>query len=158
MIRKAASLAVWWSLAGFAQAQTAGDLTVDQVIRIHAAVQQMNCRGTVIKDGAKESFACVPYSSDVLKPGLVWLIADVQTKAAMVRVQHDRALAIMRASLARRPDGNPTDEAAAKFEVQLNELLEKPAGVTLPHFKRAELEPLNLAPAVISALMPIVDQ
>lgn len=149
------------TLLGLALATTAsaGDapapkLTVEQAVTINAALAQLNCGNKVIKDGTKETLVCEPYK---WTPGMLWLIAGDAEKLKGLVTQYTTARNQMIASLARKPDGTPTEDAAAKFTALDREWLDKPADVTLDHFKRSDLEPMGLQPAIVSALMPIID-
>lgn len=131
-------------------------LTVTDVIKIASATAQMNCRQRVIKDGAKETFVCEPYPSDKLRPALAWQIADIQSKVAPVVATYQRAHNQLLNGKARKPDGNLTDEAQVEVLEADAELLAQPTDLVLPRLKRADIEALDLSPATIAGLWPIV--
>lgn len=137
----------------------AGDLSVGQVMAIHSALTQMNCQNKVIKDGAKESTTCevFAYVTDAGKSGLVWQIAENQSKAAAVRQKFEVAHNKMLAALPRKPDGNLTDESLAKITAADTDWAEQPADVEFKKFRRSEIEAIKLQPAIISALLPIIE-
>lgn len=129
-------------------------LTVEQVIRINTALLSMNCGDRVIKDGAKESMICDPYK---WSPGLNWLIATNQSKTQEIATRYGKLRNQAVAKVVRKPDGNPTEEAAAKFAVEDQEQLDIKIDIALWHFRGTDLEPMNLPPKVISGLLPIID-
>lgn len=129
-------------------------LTVQQVISVNVATSKMSCGDRTLKDGAKETQVCEPYK---WSPGLTWQIATVQQKTQEITSRYARVRNQTLAQQPRSPDGNLTQEAAVKFTLQDSELLDAQADVDIPHFKRTDLEPMNLPPAVIAALMPIID-
>jgi hypothetical protein len=137
-----------------AWAADAEKLTVEQVLQINLALSQMNCGNKIIKDGGKESFVCEPYKWST---GLSWQIAGNQHKVLDTAAQYNKLRNQVIASLARKPDGEPTSEAAAKFAIQDREFQEQKVDIALDHFRRSDLEPMNLPPAVLSALWPIID-
>lgn len=135
-------------------------LTIRQVMEINAALGQMNCEMKLLTDGAKQTSACIPYPPEKLKVGLAWLIAKNQHKTAEVAQSYQRQVNAFLATLPRKADGNVTDEASAKFIAFQYDLQDKAAflpGEALEHFKKVEIESLNLQPAVISGLLPIID-
>lgn len=132
-------------------------LTVGQIITIGNVLMRISCQDKVIKDGAKESFVCEPYSADKLKPGLSWQIAGNLSKATEITSRFQRAHNQALIGQARKPDGALTDEAQSAMAAHDAGLLEMEEKIDFERFKRAEIEPLNLPPAIISALMPIID-
>jgi hypothetical protein len=80
-------LALILSSSAFAD-EKPDSLTVSQITQINGAVQSMSCESKVLKDGAKETLACVPYGSDRLRVGLVWQIAEIQTKTTAIVMQN----------------------------------------------------------------------
>jgi hypothetical protein len=128
--------------------------TVEQVLQINAGLSQLNCGNKTIKDGAKETQICEAYK---WSPGLTWMIATDQRKTLEIAAQYNKGRNQALASLVRKADGNPTEEAAAKFAVADRDALDVKFEIALDHFKRADLEPMNLPPSVITALLPIID-
>jgi len=133
---------------------TDAKLTVEQVLQINAGLSQLNCGNKIIKDGAKETLVCEPYKWSA---GVNWLIATNQRKTTEIAAQYGKVRNQAIANLPHKPDGSLTDEAAVKFTVQDREQLDVKTEISLDHFKRADLEPMNLPPSVIAALLPIID-
>lgn len=132
-------------------------LSVREAIAIANALTQMNCAQRVIKDGAKESFVCEPYGTDKLKVGLAWQIAKSQSRLGPIVRTYQSERNRMLGAAERKPDGNLTEKAQAKFLADEAEMLDASSGVTLDHFKREEIERLNLEPSAIADLLPIID-
>lgn len=137
-------------------------LTVGEAVALAGALGQLNCAYKIIKDGAKESDVCVPYDwhalyGDDRAVKLPWTIATYARAVAPIadtyRQQTNEALA----ALPRKADGTPSDAAQAQFQIDDQARLKQPANIELGHFKRADIEPLNLQPSLISALLPIID-
>lgn len=128
--------------------------TLEQVMQISVGLSQLNCGNRIIKDGAKETQVCDNYKWSA---GLTWLIATNQRKTQDVVAQYSKVRNQAVANLVRKPDGTVTDEAAAKFAVQEREFLDETVSVELDHFKKSDLEPMNLQPSVIAALILIID-
>lgn len=145
------------SASSFAAAGEKPPLTVQDVISIHNAAQVMSCVHRVLRDGGKETLFCEPFGPDKLKTSLAWQIAELQSSAAPVVQKYQRARNLMLASYSRRPDGTLTQEEQARFLAAEADLLDSPAGVDLPRFKRSDIEPLNLAPPILAAIMPLID-
>ncbi len=133
-------------------------LSVRQAIDMSGAFAQMNCATKIISDGAKQSLVCEPYSTDKLKIGLAWQVAQSQAKIRQVVETYQKERNRLLSLAERKPDGNLTDKASAKFLTEDAELLDASSGVVLPHFKKSEIEPLNLQPGIIAALLPIIDE
>lgn len=129
-------------------------MTVEQVILINGALAQLNCAPKILHDGAKESSACEPFK---LSAGLTWQIATNQRKTQEIVTQYNRVRQQAVASAPRKADGNLTDEAAAKLLADDRAALDVKLDIQIDHFKRADLEPLNLQPGIVSALLPIID-
>lgn len=129
-------------------------ITVEQVVQINAGLGQLNCGSKIIKDGAKETQVCDNYK---WSPGLNWMIATNQRKAQDIVAQYNKVRNQAINNLARKADGTPTDEAAAKFAVQDREYLDEKVSVEFERFKKTDLEPMNLPPSVLSVLMLIID-
>src|SRR4051794_6256915 len=85
--------------------------TVNEIVAISGAVQRFNptCQNRVIKDGPKESFVCDPLPVDKQKPGIVWQLAEVQSKTAQVLMQFQLSHNRIVATLPRKADGNLTE-------------------------------------------------
>jgi hypothetical protein len=133
-------------------------LSVRQALEVAGALGQMNCATRTIKDGAKESLICEPYPTDKLKVGLAWQIAQNQAKVNAVVQTYQKERNRLLSLADRKSDGNLTDKASARFLTEDAELLDASSGVTLDRFKKVEIEPLNLQPGVIAALLPIIDE
>lgn len=148
--------AVALSLAALVSASAAEPtITVNDVILINGALNRMNCAEKVIKDGQKETFICEPYK---LSAGFAWSIATNLRKTADVVTQFQKVRNEAILKLDRKSDGDPTEAARAKFSLDERAWLDAPVtDVKFDRFKKADVEPLNLAPSVISALLPIID-
>jgi hypothetical protein len=129
-------------------------LTIQQVIEITNSLTEIKCESTPTKAGVKE---CAP-----LKVGLAWQIALILRRATNVVQEYQRIVTAHLATLPRKADGSDlTPEGMVKFQAYQTELLAKtafPGEEGLPHLKRGDLEPLNLAPSILSGLWPIIDQ
>jgi hypothetical protein len=140
---------------------TGPGLTIRQAIEINAALGQMNCETKLLHDGAKETSACIPYPPDKLKAGLAWAIAKNQRRVTIVLQDYQREVNRFLTTLRHKQNGDLVDEDNVAFQNYQAELLSKPAFTGEPpldHFKKAEIEPLNLQPSIIAALLPIIDE
>lgn len=145
---------VFLLFSSIAYASDGEKFTVEQINQINAGLSQLNCANKIIKDGAKETQVCDNYK---WSPGISWLIATNQRKVQEIITQYNKIRNQAIANLPRKPDGTPTDESAAKFAVHDRELLDEKVSIELSHFNKTELDPMNLPPAVIAALMLIID-
>ncbi len=133
-------------------------LSVRQALEVAGALGQMNCEPKLISDGAKQTMACPPFGTDRLKVGLAWQIAQNQAKIKQVVETYQKERNRLLSLAERKPDGNLTEKASAKFLTEDAELLDASSGITVDRFKKAEIEPLNLQPGIIAALLPIIDE
>lgn len=138
----------------FAQQPPSAEMTIEQVMQINAGLSQLNCVQRVIKDGAKETLVCDPYKWGI---GASWLIASNLRRTQEIASQYTKLRNQALANLARKPDGDATNEAAAKFAVDDRGYLDVKVSIVLDHFKRSDLEPMNLPPSVITLLLPIIE-
>lgn len=129
-------------------------LSVGQVIQISVALSKMNCGDKILKDGSKESIACVPYE---WSPGLSWMISGNLHKSQEVALRYYKLRNEALAALPRKADGTIASDVDAKFGQYDSGMQDQDSGVTLEHFRRSDLEPMKLPPSVLAGLWPIID-
>lgn len=129
-------------------------LTIGQVLQVSTGLAGMNCASRVLKDAGNEKMGCDPYPWSV---GMGWKISGNQhlTEDPIKRYYRLRNEAL--AALPRLPDGKVAGDVDAKFALRDGEMLEQNSGIVLDRFKRSELEPMKLPPAVLNALWSIID-
>lgn len=135
-------------------ATAAEKLPVDQVLQIAVSLSQLQCGNKMVKEGGAEKIVCEPYKWPA---DLSWRIARNLRKARDVASDYDRMLEQERSKMARDKDGQPTEKASAELTVTMRARLDSQINVDFERFTRAELEPMNLPPNVISALLPIIE-
>lgn len=138
----------------FSSPAFAGDFTVDQAIQVGTALSQLTCGNRVVKDGAKESVICDPYK---WSPGVSWVIARNLNKAQDVMRQFDRMRELEITKVKRREDGGIKDDALAALNVTIRGWLDAPSKADFEKLKPSDLEDKNIAPQILSALLPIVE-
>lgn len=142
-------------LATPAYAQEPQSLTVDEVMGISGALNELNhlCNNKVITDGAKQSVFCEPVK---MSAALTWLIAGDMRKVKPVIEQYTTVRNAAVAALPRKADGQVSEDVLAKFAGDDAQWRAAPADVKLDRIPKAALEPLNLSPAILAALWPII--
>jgi hypothetical protein len=169
MVRILASIATFAALASscaFAQEAkpAAPVLTIRDVIGISNGLDRMKCEKKIIRSGSQEIVDCVPYPASIMKAGLAWQAMENQRKAMMIVQDYQRHINQHLAALPRESHneaGDLTITANAQFQLYQADLLDKPAflpGETLVHFKKSEIDPLNLPVDVLTWLRPIIDE
>jgi len=129
-------------------------LTIGQVRQVATGLAQLDCAPHLIKDGAKESMACVPND---WSPGISWLISGNSHKCEDVIKRYYKWRNEQIAKLPRKSDGSVTADAEASFALQDGDYLNLDSGITLQHFKKSDLEGKKIPPSVLENLWTIID-
>lgn len=132
---------------------SANALTIEQVAIANAALGQLNCGNRTVKEAGGEKQICEAYKWST---STTWDIATLQQRFAEVVTKYNKIRSEAIANLDRKPDGAPTEKAIADFNVRDRAMLDMDANVQIIKLKRSELEAMNLQPAVVAALMPII--
>jgi hypothetical protein len=128
-------------------------LTVRDAVQISNGLANMSCASRVLKDAGNEKMGCDPYQ---WSPGMSWRISDYQHRVEDVARRYYRLRNEALAALP-RTDGKLSGDDEAKFALRDADILDQDAGLTLEPFKRSELEPMKLPPAVLAALWSIIE-
>ncbi len=130
-------------------------MPVDQIVQIAVGLSQMQCGNKLVRESGGEKIVCKPYDWSA---AMAWQIARNLKKARDVALDYDRMAEQARANAQRDKDGNLTDKGAADVALALRARSDAQIGIDLERFNRGDLEPMNLPPAVISALLPIINE